>query len=60
MKLKQRPEDFLVEEITDVVPSASGPFAFYRLEKTGWATPDALAVIRQRLRVEARPVFSRR
>lgn len=53
MKLKQRPEDFRVQELTDVVPSA-GQFAFYRLEKRGWATPDALAAIRRRWNVDAR------
>ncbi|MCI0457013.1 MAG: tRNA pseudouridine(13) synthase TruD [Gemmataceae bacterium] len=47
MKLKQQPEDFQVEELTDVVPS-EGPFALYRLTKTGWTTTDALAAVRQR------------
>src|SRR5438552_1739381 len=51
MKLKQRPEDFQVEEITAVNPAADGPFAFYRLDKRGWATPDALQAIRRRWRV---------
>src|SRR5258708_39833708 len=46
MKIKQSPDDFQVDEVTDVVPSA-GPFAFYRLEKTGWTTPDALNAIRR-------------
>jgi tRNA pseudouridine13 synthase len=53
MKLKQRPEDFYVEELTDVVP-AGGPFAFYRLEKRGWGTPDALQAIRRRWKLEPR------
>jgi tRNA pseudouridine13 synthase len=48
MKLKQQPDDFHVEELTDVTPGPDGPFAFYRLEKTGWSTPDALAAIRRR------------
>src|SRR5262245_20886687 len=48
MKLKQQPEDFQVEELTDVVPSTSGPFALYRLTKTGWTTTDALAAVRRR------------
>ncbi len=47
MKLKQQPEDFQVEELTDVLPS-DGPFAFYRLEKRGWSTPDALQALRRR------------
>ncbi|MFO0809762.1 MAG: tRNA pseudouridine(13) synthase TruD [Gemmataceae bacterium] len=48
MKLKQRPDDFFVEELTDVAPGRHGPFAFYRLEKRGWTTPDAIAAIRRR------------
>jgi tRNA pseudouridine13 synthase len=54
MKLKQRPDDFQVEEVTEVVPAASGPFALYRLEKTGWSTPDALAAVRRRWGIEPR------
>jgi tRNA pseudouridine13 synthase len=54
MKLKQQPDDFQVEEVTDVAPTDSGPFAFYRLEKTGWSTPDALATVRRAWRIEPR------
>ena len=40
MKLKQRPEDFRVEEFPAVTPappgSPGGAFCFYRLEKRGW------------------------
>lgn len=50
-KLKQQPEDFQVEELTDLTPGADGSFALYRLEKRGWATPDALAAIRRRWRI---------
>ncbi len=52
MKVKQRPEDFQVEELTDLVPAGTGPFAFYRLEKCGWSTPDALAAVRRRWRID--------
>ncbi len=48
MKLKQTPGDFLVEELTEVRASHAGSFAFYRLDKTGWTTPDALQVIGRR------------
>jgi tRNA pseudouridine13 synthase len=48
MKLKQQPEDFRVEELTDAVPEGRGEFAFYRLDKIGWTTPDALNAIRRR------------
>ena len=54
MKLKQEPEDFQVEELTDVAPTGEGPFALYRMEKRGWATPDALAAIRRRWKIEPR------
>jgi tRNA pseudouridine13 synthase len=53
MKIKQRPDDFQVEELTTVVPS-DGPHALYRLEKRGWSTPDALAAIRRRWLIEPR------
>src|SRR6516165_5152360 len=52
MKLKQQPEDFQVEELTDVVPQGQGPFALYRLEKRGWSTPDALQAIRRRWQLD--------
>jgi tRNA pseudouridine13 synthase len=53
MKLKQSPDDFVVEELTDVAPS-DGPFALYKLDKTGWTTPDALAAIRRRWQIDLR------
>lgn len=52
MKLKQLPDDFFVEEATDVAPAERGPFALYRLEKRGWSTPDALAALRRRWHIE--------
>ena len=55
MKLKQQPDDFQVEEITTVRPT-DGPFALYRLEKRGWSTPDALAALRRRWRIEPRRI----
>jgi tRNA pseudouridine13 synthase len=54
MKLKQRPEDFRVEELTDATAGCTGEFAFYRLDKTGWTTPDALAAIRRRWQLDFR------
>src|SRR5262245_36339396 len=56
MKLKQHPDDFHVEELTDVMARARGPFAFYRLEKRGWTTPDAIQVIRRRWQIDSRRV----
>lgn len=54
MKLKQQPEDFRVEELTDVVAGETGDFALYRLDKTGWTTPDALAAVRRRWQIDHR------
>jgi tRNA pseudouridine13 synthase len=48
MKLKQQPEDFQVEELTDVTPGSRGAFALYRLTKSGWTTLDALQAVRRR------------
>jgi tRNA pseudouridine13 synthase len=56
MKLKQRPADFRVEELTSVTPTTTGPFAFYRLRKTGWTTPDALQVIGRRWNVSRKQI----
>src|SRR5262249_56401938 len=57
-KLKQQPEDFQVEELTDVAAGAAGAFALYRLEKRGWTTPGALAAVRRRWRIEPRRLSS--
>jgi tRNA pseudouridine13 synthase len=58
MKVKQQPEDFQVEELTDIAPTETGAFAFYRLTKRGWSTPDALAAVRSRWRIEPRRIAS--
>lgn len=47
VKIKSAPEDFRVEELTDVQPGEQGEFAFYQLNKRGWNTADVLASIRQ-------------
>jgi tRNA pseudouridine13 synthase len=52
MKVKQHPDDFQVEELTDIVPTDRGAFAIYRLEKGGWTTPDALRVVRRCWKVD--------
>jgi tRNA pseudouridine13 synthase len=54
MHIKQKPEDFRVEEITDVQAGAAGDHAFYRLEKRGWTTPDALQIIQRRWKLDMR------
>lgn len=52
MHIKQTPNDFNVEEKTDIKPSQQGDYALYRLEKRGWTTPDALGAIRRRWRID--------
>jgi tRNA pseudouridine13 synthase len=52
MHIKQSPEDFVVEELTDAAPGTAGVYGLYRLEKKGWTTPDALRVIQQRWRLQ--------
>jgi len=47
LKLKSRPEDFEVDELTDFVVS-DGPFAVYRLTKQSLGTPEAMTAIQQR------------
>jgi tRNA pseudouridine13 synthase len=56
MHIKQEPEDFWVEELTNCQPGKTGDYAFYRLDKRGWTTPDAMAIIRRRWKIEVRRV----
>jgi tRNA pseudouridine13 synthase len=51
VKIKCRPEDFIVEEVTDVLPS-DGAFALYRLEKRSVTTLDAIDGVKKHWRVE--------
>ena len=53
MKLKRLPEDFRVEELPAVQPGASGRFVFYRLDKTGLGTFEAIEAIRRRWNLAA-------
>jgi len=56
MKLKSRPDDFQVEELTSVVPQERGEFAYYRLEKKSLGTPEAIQKLCRVLRVDPRRV----
>src|SRR5262245_22374959 len=56
MKLRQLPEDFQVEERPGVQPGPDGAYAFYRMEKRGWSTPDAVAAVRRRWKIEPRRI----
>lgn len=55
MILKRIPEDFQVEELTDVTPSG-GPFALYRLGKRWLGTPEAIEAVFQCWRIERQRV----
>ena len=52
--IKQDPEDFLVEELTELQAGQQGQFGLYKLEKVGWTTIDALQAIRRRWRIDFR------
>ena len=42
IKVKVKPEDFIVEEIADVSMCSTGNFCVYLLKKRGWNTVDVL------------------
>jgi tRNA pseudouridine13 synthase len=54
MKVKRLPEDFRVEELTDVRPGPAGEFALYRLTKSGLGTPEAVDAILRRWKLPRR------
>jgi tRNA pseudouridine13 synthase len=56
MKLKQRPEDFRVEELSRLEPGTTGEFSLYRLEKSGIGTPEALRVVGREWRLDPRAI----
>jgi tRNA pseudouridine13 synthase len=56
MKLKQRPEDFRVEELSRLEPGPTGEFSLYRLEKSGIGTPEALRVVGREWRLDPRSI----
>ncbi len=55
MKLKQKPEDFRVEEIAEP-HLGEGPFALYRLAKKSIGTPEAIGAICQAWRLQREAV----
>lgn len=56
MKLKQRPEDFRVEELSRLEPGPTGEFSLYRLEKSGIGTPEALRVVGRDWRLDPKTI----
>lgn len=52
MKLKARPEDFLVQEVSEYpLSSRKGPYAVFRLSKSSWDTFDLIDLLARRMRV---------
>ncbi|WP_165225895.1 tRNA pseudouridine(13) synthase TruD [Aquisphaera insulae] len=56
MKLKRKPEDFVVEERIAVRPAERGRFALYRLRKRGIGTIEAVELICRRWNLAGRRV----
>ena len=50
--IKQKPEDFLVEEISKDLPLGKGDYTYFILEKKNWNTKEAIKAITSRLRVK--------
>ncbi len=51
MKLKEKPEDFVVEEILSL-KIEEGPYHYYKVRKTNWNTLDLIRELKMRLRVK--------
>jgi len=47
-KIKQRPEDFIVEEIIEL-DSKPGPYFYIKLTKKQWNTLDVVKILQERL-----------
>jgi tRNA pseudouridine13 synthase len=56
VKLKRLPEDFQVEEITEVSPQTVGDYVLYRLTKRGIGTPEAVEAIVRRWNIARRQI----
>lgn len=56
MILKRLSEDFRVEELTARKPARTGPYAFYRLEKKGLGTLEAVEAVARRWNLPSRAV----
>lgn len=55
-KIKQIPEDFFVEELTETLPSGHGDFCLYLLKKKGSTTPDAIQRIQKSWKLDSRQI----
>lgn len=55
-KIKQRPEDFVVEEIPLYEPTGDGEHVMALIQKTGLSTLDACAELARQLRIDRRDI----
>ncbi len=56
MKLKQKPSDFIVTELTSIKPESAGPYTYFILKKTNYTTIDALSRIAQALHIQSKSI----
>lgn len=56
MKIKQVPEDFVVEEINSLKASPNGKYCIFLLQKKGWNTIDAVREIASRLNMNEKDI----
>jgi tRNA pseudouridine13 synthase len=55
-RLKQLPEDFVVKEISSVIPARSGAFTLAILKKRGLSTPEAAELVASRLGISLQSI----
>ncbi|MCK5026652.1 MAG: tRNA pseudouridine(13) synthase TruD [Nanoarchaeota archaeon] len=55
-KIKQIPEDFIVDEITNIKPQKSGRYIYYKLKKTNYTVLRALEHIAAKLRIPLKKI----
>lgn len=55
MKIKEKPEDFIVKEKL-TLPVGEGPYAYYVLKKKQWSTADAVRAIANKLGIQEKRI----
>ena len=54
--IKDKPEDFIVYEVTNIKPKKSGDQVYVLLTKTNWTTQRAINAIARSLRITKRRI----
>ena len=49
-QIKQKPEDFVVDEISNIKPSNNGSYSYFKLKKTGFTTQYALQILSDKIK----------